>query len=136
MPILPGEWDKLIAAMRNFDESRLACAAAERLHKEASVQDVPNLLSLLHDSDAFVREAAAWPLSELAGLSVLRELIVAYQRGIDQGLDNDGFSAALVDLVEMSPSESAAILRDFASEPDAMMRKNAEWLLEFCAPPS
>jgi hypothetical protein len=51
----------------------------------------------LNDEDFLVPEAAAWPVSELAGPSAL-EKFVAYQRGLDQGHDNDGLTAALIDL--------------------------------------
>ena len=32
----------------------------------------------------FIREAAAWPVAELAGPAALEKLRVAYQRGLDQ----------------------------------------------------
>ena len=133
MPIPINEWDALLAALRKPEESDRACAAAERLHKESTLQDVPRLMSLLQDSDAFVREAAAWPLSELAGVPLLRELLTAYQKGLDEGLDNDGFTAALIDLVQVNSSESALVLRSLAEDGDSALRENALWLLEFCS---
>ena len=133
MPTARDEWEALIAALRNVEQTVQACAAAEKLHKVATKEDVPKLLALLRDDDAFVREAAAWPLSELEGAPLLRDLLVAYQRGLDEGFDNDGFSAALIDLVEANRSESAAELRLLVLDSNAHIRENAGWLLEFCS---
>ncbi len=133
MPIPTAAWDALVVALRNFEESDQACAVSDRLHKETTLQDVPRLMTLLQDRDAFVREAAAWPLSELVGVPALRDLLVAYQRGLDEGLDNDGFTAALIDLVQVHSSESALVLRSLAQNGDSDMQENALWLLEFCS---
>jgi HEAT repeat protein len=81
------EWQVLIHALRDGDPAESA-AAATRLHKTATAQDVARLMDLLNDDNLFVREAAAWPIAEFAGPSVLRELLVAYQRGFDDGHDN------------------------------------------------
>ena len=90
-------------------------------------------MDLLNDDNFFVREAAAWPVAELAGTSVLRELLVAYQRGFDDGQDNDGFTTALIDLVEASSGASKDVLKRLAEDPDSAVRENATWLLEFCS---
>jgi HEAT repeat protein len=132
MPIARAEWDALVVALKNVEQLDQACAAAQKLHQEATKQDVAKLLTLLGDDDAFVREAAAWPLSELAGIPLLRDLLVAYQKGLDEGFDNDGFSAALIDLVELNRPESAAELRSLVLDSNAHIRENALWLLKFC----
>jgi hypothetical protein len=111
MPIASNEWDSLISALRSSDDADRLVSAAERIHRDATLADVPVLMTLLQNADAFTREAAAWPISELVGPPALRELLTAYQRGLDEGLDNDGFTAALIDLVEGRPSESTAVLR-------------------------
>ncbi len=90
-------------------------------------------MDLLNDDNFFVREAAAWPLAELAGTSALRELLVAYQRGFDDGHDNDGFTTALIELVEGSPSASKDVLKRLAEDRDPAVRESATWLLEFCS---
>ena len=133
MSISDLEWDALIVALRNVDESDQAAAAAQKLYQTATIDDMPRLMRLLQDPDAFVREAAAWPVSELGGELLLRDLLIAYQRGLEEGLDNDGFSAALIELVEDRPVASASKLRSLAQDPDSRIRENAFWLLEFCA---
>ena len=125
------DWDELIRALRdtNIDQ---AAAAAARLHKIATAEDLPRLLELLKDEDFFVREAAAWPVSELAGPSALAVLLAAYQRGFDQGHDNDGFTTALIELVQANRELSREILHGLAEANTGAMRENALWLLEFC----
>ena len=100
--------------------------------RTATKEDMPKLLTLLREDDAFVRESAAWPLSELGGVALLRDLLVAYGRGLNEGFDNDGFSAALIELVQMDRQESAVELRLLAQASNAQIRENSTWLLEFC----
>jgi hypothetical protein len=121
----------------SVDDVGVCVRAAERLHRESTSEDVPRLLQLLHSDDFFVREAAAWPLVETAGPAVLKELLVAYQRGFDDGHDNDGFTAALLELpflASIATWKAASTLSVTAEEP---MKGHAEWLLTFCeAPPA
>jgi hypothetical protein len=128
------EWEYLIHTFRDSDDATSLATAATRLHKEATTEDLPRLMNLLKDDDFFVREAATWPVSELAGPSALRELLVAYQRGIDDGHDNDGFTTALIGLVETRKAASRDVLQALAQGTDPMMRENSLWLLEFCSP--
>ncbi len=88
------QWDQIVLALRSVDDIDAMSAVAEQLHLGATLDDVPRLCALLNDDDAIVREAAAWPLSELAGVAHFRNLLTAYQRGFDDGLDNDGFTTA------------------------------------------
>ena len=124
-------WNELVADL-NSDSIDECVKAASRLHKESDSSDVPRLLALLKDDGFFVREAAAWPLAELAGPTVLRELLVAYQRGFDEGHDNDGFSAALLEIPALHPATQPTLrtIIESSSEP---MRGHAQWLLELCA---
>jgi HEAT repeat protein len=87
---------------------------------------------LLKDDDFFVRETAAWPISDLAGPTALPELLVALQQGFDQGHDCDGLQAALADMVEINKASAREVLAQLATSNDANIRKNAAWLLEFC----
>jgi HEAT repeat protein len=106
-----------------------AVNAAEALGTQASLEDVPRLLTLLLHNDFFVREAAAWPLCHLAGPLVLKELFAAYQLGFEQGHDNDGFSAALLD---MDLGKAKAPLLALLDSGDAIEKSHAGWLIEFC----
>lgn len=126
------DWEEVVVALDSRDED-VAVAAAERLHAEATTEDVPRLLNLLEvGKDFFVREAAAWPLAELSGPAVLRELFVAYQRGFDEGHDNDGFTAALLEVPALHPLNTRPVLERLASNEAGPIRKYAQWLLEFC----
>jgi hypothetical protein len=126
------EWSKILAGLRDVDDPTQVASAAERLHRAATSEDSGRLLNLLSDDDFFVREAAAWPISELAGPSALRDLLVAYQRGFDDGQDNDGFTPALIELAESSPASCRKALKGLAEDADPAMRDNATWLLDFC----
>lgn len=126
------DWDEIIRVLRDESDIDQAVSAAQRLHKTATAEDLPRLMTLLHDDSFFVREAAAWPASELGGPPALRELLIAYQKGLDQGHDNDGFTAALIDLVETNLEASRDALKRLAESGDEPMRENALWLLEFC----
>jgi HEAT repeat protein len=128
------DWDAITRDLRgDLDPDRMA-AAAERLHKSSTAEDIPRLRELLGDDSFFVREAAAWPLVELAGVGHVLELLQAYQRGLEDGHDNDGFTAALIDLAESDPVRVAGALEPLAHSNDEALRENARWLLTFCAP--
>jgi HEAT repeat protein len=126
------EWVMLLASLRNAQDVDGRVAAAERMHKGASAEDIPQLKAMLAEPDFFIREAAAWPLSELAGPSVLADLLAAYQRGLDEGHDNDSFSAALIELAAAHRAETRIVLDRLVQSGNAATRANAEWLLEFC----
>ncbi len=73
-------------------------------------------------------------MTELAGVSHLPELLQAYQRGFQDGHDNDGFTAALIDLAESDPVAVAKALDPLTHSGDVALRDNAQWLLTFCTP--
>ena len=126
------EWQAISTALRGDASPELALAAVASLQANATASDVPRLLNLLEDSSFFVREAAAWPLSDLGRVDVLPQLLEAYQRGLDEGHDNDGFSAALIDLVEMNSAAAVPQLQKLVETGSAAARENAAWLLTFC----
>jgi hypothetical protein len=126
------DWAALVRDLKNVDDVDAAVAACERLHREATAEDLPRLRDLLTDGSFFVREAAAWPLSEIAGAAALPELLEAYQRGFDEGHDNDGFSAALIEMAAADPDGVRRALSGFLQSSDSKVRDNASWLLEFC----
>jgi hypothetical protein len=125
------QWQSVVEALRDVANIESAVAAAVQLQACASTEDVPRLVELLADESFFVREAAAWPLSDLGQVDLLPQLLAAYNRGFAEGHDNDGFSAALIDLVQSKPVESRAQLSAFASSTDPELRESAVWLLEF-----
>lgn len=128
-------WEMTISELEALDERSVT--AATRLHEEATLEDVPRLINLLEKADNFfVREAAAWPLAELAGVQVLPQLLRAYQKGFDEGHDNDGFTAALLEIPAIFPGAAKAALSELIQSADEPIRGHAKWLLEFCPGPS
>ena len=126
-------WSDIVSGLTNREVD--ACVnAASRLHSESSAEDIPALLDLLETGDFFVREAAAWPLAELAGLDHLPKLLLAYQRGFDEGHDNDGFTAALLEIPALFPAEARGVIEHLTRTSAGPLRGHAEWLLEFCQP--
>ena len=121
----------MLADLRSPDLT-LASLAMAKLKDEASDVDIPRFIALLEDESFVLREAAAWPLSDLGVVSALPALLRAHQRGSDEGHDNDGLSAALIDLVEGNPTEARLVLRDLLATSDDDIKERAEWLLEFC----
>ena len=125
-------WNEIVSALDASDVSTCV-EAASRLHAEADVEDVPKLLALLENDSFFVREAAAWPLAELVGPAVLPQLFSAYQRGFDEGHDNDGFTAALLEIPFLFRTETKPSLTNLIKVASEKTRGHAQWLLEFCS---
>lgn len=124
-------WNEIVAQLTGPDMDSWV-GAALRIHAESEYQDVPRLLELLKHENFFVREAAAWPLVELAAPAVLSDLLAAYQRGLDEGHDNDGFTAALVEIPAIHPSAAKVALVSIVQSGEEPAKGHAEWLLEFC----
>jgi hypothetical protein len=124
-------WSEAVAALHSRDVDTCV-AAAERLHKDSTPEDVPALLELLKTGDFFEREAAAWPLAEISGASHLGELLSAYQQSFEEGHDNDGFTAALLEIPALFPAEARSELTKLASVVKGPVRAHCLWLLDFC----
>lgn len=124
-------WNEIVAQLTGPDLDTWVAAAA-RIHGESEQGDVPRLLELLKHENFFVREAAAWPLAELVGPSVLPELLVAYQKGFYEGHDNDGFTAALLEIPALHPSTTKLALASIIQSSQEPIMGHAEWILEFC----
>ncbi len=124
-------WNVIVSALSDAD-SNVCVRAAERLHAESSVDEIQNLLALLKSNDFFVREAAAWPLATLAGPTVLVDLFAAYQRGIDDEHDNDGFTAALLEIPGLHGLNARIQLEQLLVSANGAVRSHASWLLDFC----
>jgi hypothetical protein len=90
-------------------------------------------MEMLEDKDFVVREAAAWPVSELCGPAALPQLFAALQRGEDEGQDNDDLVSALIELVAADRNAARLALEGLANANDPRTRADAAWLQEFCA---
>ena len=124
-------WHQLVTDIEG-DDIELMVEACEHLQNEAEATDVPRLLELLKHESFVVREAASWPLAIVGGPAALSELFLAFQRGFDEGLDNDGFTTALIELVELHPIKSREKLLELKNSPNRLIQENADWLLGFC----
>ena len=129
----PSLWSTILVALSSPDIGTCV-EACERLHQESKDEDIPMLLQRLKNEDFFVREAAAWPLAELAGPSVLSELFAAYQRGFDEGYDNDGFTGTLIEITSLHPREARLELQQIIASAKEPINGHAVWLLGFCEP--
>lgn len=126
------KWQELLTALRDVSDSDRAVDAAAELQARSTTEDVPRLLELLSDSDIFVREAAAWPLSDLGCVEAIPHLVRAHHMGTDEGQDNDGLSAVLADLVSMNAGAARPVLIILAASSNSRMQETAKWLLGFC----
>ena len=126
------EWAEIVDALHDYAHDERAIAAARKLQQNARNEDVPRLLNLLRDESFFVREAAAWPLSDLGVISALHELLEARHRGFQEGHDNDGVSTALADMVEANPRSAEVVLKEVLASGEPELREHALWLLQFC----
>ena len=124
-------WTELVRDIKGDNIERMV-EASECLLNEAEESDVPRLLALLKSEDSVVRESAAWALALVGGPTVLLDLFDAYQRGLDEGFDNDGFTAALIELVSRKKADSRERLLQLCESPTPYIQKYAKWLLEFC----
>jgi hypothetical protein len=123
--------DALIADLRDFDSSR---AARKALRNESTTEDLPALRGLLNDAHSHIREAAAAPVSDLEGVSALRDLLVVFQRGLSEGYENDRFAKVLIRLAKRDPAMAKQILleiiHDEAEDADGL-RMSAIWLADY-----
>ena len=124
-------WNQLERGLRDKKSVDRFVAATQRMSKETTLEDLPRLMRLLEDGDYLVREAAAWPIVRLRGAPALPELLRAYQRGLDEGYDNDGFTTALIELAQADKEAARSVLTALRRAGDPSLEKNAEWLLEF-----
>lgn len=124
-------WDEIVANLKVRD-IEVCVNAAKRLQEESEPADVPRLLGLLDYDDFFIREAAAWPLTELAGPEVLSNLLKAYQRGFAEGHDNDGFTAALLEIPALHGEAAISAIKALVENSSGATKEHASWLLTFC----
>jgi HEAT repeat protein len=126
------QWQDIVKALRDAGNSDRAVNAAAALQAGASEDDVPRLIELLSDADFFVREAAAWPLSDLGRVDAIPALVRAMHLGTDEGHDNDSLCAALADLVSMNSAAALPNVHALVADADRRNQEAGSWLLEFC----
>ncbi|HQR05340.1 MAG TPA: HEAT repeat domain-containing protein [Gemmatales bacterium] len=128
------DWDRIIADLHNIEDMDCAIAACDALDKSADESWLPQLHQLLaHGRDFFVREAAAYPIARLEGLSALPRLLNGMQLGENDGHDNDGLSELVVDLISANPKEAEPTLIQMISSASERERSDAAWLWGFAA---
>ena len=125
------DWNNLESGLRDKKTVDRFLAATQRMNKETTSEDLPRLMRLLEDGDYLIREAAAGPIVRLSGVPALPALLQAYQRGLDEGYDNDGFTNALIELAQANKKAARGVLTALRRAGDPSLEKNAEWLLEF-----
>lgn len=120
----------------NFDENDVEqkLEAFERLKNSATEDDLPQLISALKSekNDFWTRELLSEPISELGGSEYLPELFDALQKNYNEGHDNDGFNAYLIEITYSEPQLCKKKLLELIVAPDFKHKDHAEWLLKFC----
>jgi hypothetical protein len=108
--------------------------AFERLNSMATEIDLPALVVAIQSpkNNFWTRELFAEPISHLGGTDYLGPLLEAAQLGLDEGHDNDGFDARLIDIAYSEPEKCRAKLEELLARDDFKHRELANWLLEFC----
>jgi HEAT repeat protein len=129
------EWEQIVADLHaaedDVDRAVAACAALDKAADESRLPELRRLLT--EGRDFFVREAAAIPIARLEGLQALSGLLLAHQRGREEGHDNDVLSAVISDLVKRAPHQAAPMLLLMLAEPSDETRSAAAWLIGFAS---
>lgn len=129
--MLDSEFSSLIEVMKTGSPDQMAEGAGQ-LHSKSSQEDIPKLIEMLSYPDFFIREAASWPLSDMGVVEALPELLVALQRGFEEGHDNDGLQCAISDMAILNKEKTKAKLQQMRVGSDKSMLENIDWLLEYC----
>ena len=74
------------------------------------------------------RSAGSW-LSDSGAVGALPQFLRAYERGIEDGHDNNGFDAVIENLVERNEAAATPVLRDLAQSKDSFIAEMAAELL-------
>lgn len=110
--------------------------ALERLMNIADKDDLPILISAIQSdrNDFFTRELLSQPISILGGVSSLSILFDALRKGEDEGHDNDGLCAWIMEIASANPTLCKTHLLQLLESPTFSNKDYAEWLIEFCEP--
>jgi len=128
--------EQIHEALAAAHEGDRVLALFNDLEATASLEDVPVLLVALQhdDADFFTREMFGQILCGFDQPELLEPLLVAFDRNLDEGHDNDGFQEALWGLVEATPERSAELLHQLRErEPSTVKADTIRWLLKFCS---
>jgi len=104
-----------------------------RLNDEASVEDLPLLLEAIKSpkNNFWTRELLSEPIARLGGSKVLEPLFAAFAANVEDGHDNDGFSAFLIEIAESETDQCIAECNRLLAQPSFEHGDLARWLLTF-----
>ena len=124
-------FEKIINDLRFGDGDPLQ--VIKKLEEIANESHIPQLQRLLQDDNFFIRETAAGPYAQLMGVRALPLLLQAQIRGYEDGHDNDGLDAVIMELVEVRKTEISSTLLEMLTKENPKTRAQAAWLLGFVA---
>jgi len=127
------EMEILWSSFEKFDVDQ-KLEAFQRLKESATKEDLPVLLDFLRSerNDFWIRELLAEPICDLGGSQCLPELFDAYDLNEEDGHDNDGFNAYLIDLAFSEPENCKAKLLELLSHQNFKHKDIAIWLIGYC----
>jgi hypothetical protein len=104
-----------------------------RLNAVASREDLPLLLHAMRSprNNFWTRELLSEPIARLGGSAVLEPLFVAFAANVEEGHDNDGFAAFLIQIAETDPEGCIAECNRLLALPSFQHGDLAKWLLTF-----
>lgn len=126
------EWALALKILRDESDLEKAGQAAVDFPKMVSQDDIPRLVEILGDNDFVIREIAAVALCELKAISFLEQILVALQKGFDDGHDNDSLQGSLWAMVGANKAAVKAKLSEIRNGADEKLIENIDWLMEFC----
>ncbi|MDB5441186.1 MAG: hypothetical protein JWM33_3613 [Caulobacteraceae bacterium] len=106
----------------------------ERLDRGVTRDDLPILLSALRSEDAgsWLRELISQPVIRIGGVSVLPDVLRAFDRNFREGHDNDSLCGLLADFAEENRVEVKKALDAIEPEHDGILPETIDWLFEYC----
>jgi hypothetical protein len=109
-------------------------AAFERLKALATKADLLKLVAAIQSprNNFWTRELLSEPICRLGGSDYLEPLFEALQLGFDEGHDNDGFQAHVIDIAKTEPKKTRSKLKELMGQKKYAHKDLAKWLLEFC----
>ena len=117
------------------NEVELVLANFEELKRISTIANLPVLIAAMQSeqSDFWLRELLAEPITRLGGCDYLPILFDALEKGEDEGHDNDSFCFFLIEMAEADPILCRKKLETMIATRGHKHREISEWLLEFCS---